>query len=149
MILNDYETGGFPITRRSPVICFFSDGTVEVTYNRFELKKVIDKHKNLSLSKCLGVWPGKKNTDCFIINPEMYCAHVPPEIYADIDSAEEIIIVINEKNIFEGVRYTPGPHAKDRTPVISRDQSLINYIIYAGLKCRNVTGLINSSDYPE
>lgn len=145
MILNDYRTGGFPLTRRSPIICSISDGTMEVAYSRFMLKKIIDRTKksNKEIKECLGVWPGKKSTDCFIIDPKDYTALVPPEIHADIDSAEEIIVVCDENGVFEGIQYRPGSFAKDRTPVISKDYLLLDYIRYTGLRCGNVTGSIN------
>jgi len=138
MVLKDFLSGGFPITRRTPVICSFADGTVEVVYNRYALKEVTERI--VKKSTCLGVWPGKKNTDCFLINPEKYCEKVPPKEHADIDSAVEIKIVRDEDGIFQGIEYQPGPFALNQASIISTDKELFEYIKYARLKSKNVIG---------
>ena len=131
MILRDFETGGFPISRRSPVICMISDGSVKAVYNRFDLKNIINSSTNLS---CIGVWPGKKNTDCFILDPDAYKNLAPPEIHKDIDSAEDIKIFINSDGYFMKISYVPGAFSSDRTPHESEDINLCSYIKAAGLK---------------
>lgn len=139
MILKDFLTGGFPITRRTPVICSFADGSVEVAYNRYTLKKVTMRTEK---SVCLGVWPGKKNTDCFLIDPKYYCEKVPSEKHANIDSAAEIKVIKDEEGVFQGVEYIPGAFALDQTPVVSREKELWEYIKYARLKYKRVIGAL-------
>lgn len=141
MILKDYLTGGFPITRRTPVICCFEDGSVVVVYNRYKLKEVTDRI--VLKCKCLGVWPGKRFTDCFLIDPEYYCEKVPPIIHADIDSAQEIKVVSDDEGNFEGIEYKPGPFANTEAIIVSKDVQLLIYIRYAGLKFTRVVGSIN------
>lgn len=131
MILRDFLTGGFPITRRSPAVCMISDGSVKVAYNRFDLKNIINSSLVLN---CIGVWPGKKNTDCFILDPDAYRNLAPPERYKDIDSAEDIKIFINPDGYFVKISYIPGAFSSDRTPHESEDMNLCSYIQTAGLK---------------
>jgi len=141
MIIKDYLTGGFPITRRTPVICAFENGTVAVAYNRYRLKEITEK--TLLKCKCLGVWPGKRFTDCFLIDPKCYCEKIPPRIHADIDSALEIKVISDKDGNFEGIEYKPGPFANTEATIVSKDVELLNYLKYAGLKFTRITGSIN------
>lgn len=135
MIRKEYETGGFPITRRTPIVCLFLDGHVKICYNRLTLKKTIEKQGGPV--RCLGVWPGKKSTDCFLINPEYYIKFSDiPEIYADIDSAVDISI-IKEGGIFSSVVFIPYD-SEDRVTVVCKDRKLYDYIISVGLKNKKI-----------
>ena len=129
MILTDFKKGGFPITKRSPVICTLPDGTVKIAYNRYDLSKIIKIDKILS---CVGMWPGKKNTDCFTLIPDHYM-DAPPEKFKEIDNATEIktYFYLGEPEdsslmkityVLEGVNYETG------------DKKLMDYINKVGLK---------------
>jgi len=129
MILSDFKRGGFPLTRRSPVICTLPDGTVKVAYNRFELSQIIKVNKILS---CIGMWPGKKNTDCFSLDPNHYM-DAPPERFKEIDNATEI------KAYF----YSGKPQGKSLKKITyildginfeTDDEKLMDYIRKVGLK---------------
>lgn len=120
---------GFPICRRAPIICTTHQGETFVAYNRFELKRIFDKGIIFS---CLGIWPGKMNTDVFILDPKSYCQFVPPESDADIDSAESITLIMDAGD--PRVEYVPGPHAQDKTIVLSRDPTLYEYVQKSGIQ---------------
>lgn len=130
MILHDFESGGFPITRRSPVICTFADYIVKIAYNRYDLKKIIETYKNVKMVSCVGVWPGKGISDCFILNTDAYRI-APPERYKDIDNAIEIKIYNNPEGFFMKINYK----ISDSKPIIeSTDKELLKYIKAVGLK---------------
>jgi hypothetical protein len=139
MILRDFESGGFPITRRSPVICTLSDGSVKVAYNRFDLKNIILSgmisagRTAPEVISCVGMWPGKKNTDCFILNTDAYKI-APPERYKDIDNAIEIKIYNDPNGSFMKVTYK----IIDKPLVESTDKELLKYIKAVGLKHQNL-----------
>lgn len=129
MIRKDcYETG-FPLCRRAPILCTTHQGEIMVAYNRFELKALLNR---VDIASCAGVWPGKMNTDVFILDPKSYCQFVPPESDADIDSAESITLVIDEGD--PRVEYVPGPHAQDKTTILSRDPTLYEYVLKSGIQ---------------
>ena len=148
MIRKDFIDGGFPISRKSPVIC--TDLSVRpdkgislkdlsrsvLCYNRFDLKKSIEEWSpNI---ECIGIWPGKKTTDGFILNPDVYKKYAPPEIFKDIDSADSITVIFNTDNIFNRILYTPGTFSDSQVPVMSTDRALYEYAVNVGLKFRAV-----------
>ena len=111
MIRNDFEDGCFPINSRAPVICTTTEGLVLLAYNNYDLKRILD-NKNIKIRKLLGVWPGKKNTDLFILNPIKYGKLAPPLEHKDIDNAETIVIEYS-KSTFQTVMYAlPGEPLK-------------------------------------
>lgn len=139
MILKDFIDGGFPITRRTPVICTcMTCATTQLFYNRYDFKKFIDedkkKHTCPSVVSCIGLWPGKRTTDGFILNPEVYTRYSPPEEHKDIDSAESITVFSHGDSVFSHVTYTPGSFSNKLIPVVSSDKTLFDYIKNAGLK---------------
>ena len=132
MISRDFEHGKFPICRRAPVICYYENG-LRIVYNRYDLRNFLEKH-GLSC-RCVGVWPGKKSTDCFVLNPKSYSTiEIPPEIHKEIDSAEDITVELGPEGFFEKLTYTPGTFVEDRTPILSKDRNLFDYIKKSGLK---------------
>ena len=133
MILHDLRSGGFPVSRRAPIICVSNKGEISVVYNRYDLNNT---KKLIEIKYCMGVQPGRKNTDCFILDPESYTKITPPEEFRDIDSAENIEVQKSFENKLKQINYTPGPHSDDKTPIISKDQKLYDYIKFAGLKCK-------------
>jgi len=138
MLLTDFKNGGFPITRRSPVICTIENGKRDLlnkfqvipAYNRFDLKKIIVTYNVIS---CVGVWPGKKNSDCFFLDPEYYKI-APPERHKEIDSAKEIIIYYDTHGNYMKVVYTMS---EDTYSIECGKQELLNYIKKVGLKFKN------------
>jgi len=132
MISHDFEHGKFPICRRAPVICYFENG-LRIVYNRYDLRNFLEKHG--TVCRCVGVWPGKKSTDCFILSPKSYSTiNTPPEMHKEIDSAETISIKLDSEGAFEQLTYIPGSFVEDRTPILSKDQNLFNYVKKSGLK---------------
>lgn len=127
MIRDDFIKSGFPVCRRAPLICFVESGFA-VAYNRYELRKILDTHQ---VSGCVGVWPGKYNTDVFRVDPEAYAKQIPPPLHAEIDSATEIAVYLGED---ARVEYVPGPHEQDRTRVVERGSALLDYIKAAALQ---------------
>lgn len=148
MIRKDFYEGGFPISHRSPVICTDVSPRIEkeislagiprtiVCYNRFDLKKVIEDWS--PDIECIGIWPGKKTTDGFILNPDVYRKFIPVEMHKDIDSADSITIIFFSDNSFSRILYTPGAFANSQIPVMSQDRALYDYVINAGLKFKAV-----------
>jgi hypothetical protein len=138
MMRHDFVQGGFPISRRSPVICIGIEPSIRletnICYNRFDLKKTILQY-GVVFCKCIGIWPGKKTTDGFNLDPAFYslCCD-PPEGDKDIDSAENITVVFHTDNTFFRVLYTPGAFAEGHIPVISEDEALYDYVKAAGLR---------------
>lgn len=126
MILRDFEEGRFPLTRRSPAICTLADGTVKVAYNRYDLAQIILKEEVLS---CVGMWPGKKNTDIFILDPSAYTI-APPEKHKEIDSASEIILYYDPNGDFIKLSYK----LSDDVDIISDEHKLLEYVKTVGLK---------------
>ena len=145
MILDDFKNGGFPVTVHTPIICtIVTPGSRDplmndsrVVYNRYDLKKVMDKYDIVYL---LGIWPGKNSTDAYPLDVLKYAkTPVPPEMHKDIDSAIDIEIIM-DKDQFEKVIYKPGPRSKDHVSIESSDIKLYDYIISAGLKYKTTFG---------
>jgi hypothetical protein len=131
MIRNDFEHTGFPICHRAPVICFFENG-LTIVYNRFDLHAFLEK--NGTTCRCVGIWPGKKSTDGFTLNPKSYSTLIPPpEEHKDIDSSESISVTFSSDGKFEELLYVPGNFFEDRTPILSKDIKLFEYIRKSGL----------------
>ena len=131
MFRSEYVSGGFPIDNTRPVLCVSRSGEARLAYNRTELRKNYDLDPEM---KCYGVWAGNRNTDIFHIDPKAYTAVMPPEKNADIDSAECILVYLAVDGAFERLEYKPGRHAKDRTPVMSREQAFYDYVKKSGLR---------------
>lgn len=130
MIRKEFIQSGFPVSRRAPIIGLTFDNELHIFYNHYDLHKLIQIKK---ISKCIGIWPGKKNTDCFILNPEVYSKYFPPEIHKDIDSAEEVNVFFVDGR-FDRIEYKPGPFSEDRTVILSRDKILYQYLNDIGFK---------------
>ncbi len=130
MIRTDYKDGGFPLCRRAPIICALSDGVVRIVYNRFDLKKVMQEG---DVQSCTGIWPGKKTTDCFVLDLEAYGEFSPPEKYKEIDSAMQVT-VFSEGGKFDRIEYIPGPHEKDQRLHMTRNKEVYQYLLDAGLR---------------
>jgi len=129
MIRNDFYTGGFPITSRSPIV-LISNESIKTVYNRYDLKLELDLiKKNSSDIKCFGVWPGNKITDIFVLNPDYYGYLCPPENHKDIDNSKEIKVTIDDKTGFKEVYYI-----WEGVKVISKDSDLFKYIKEIGLR---------------
>ena len=128
MIRKDFETGGFPINRRNPILCLSEKGMIYPAYDRFNLRKILTKFK---IVKCLGIWPGLHDTDIFVLNANSYGQIIPPEEYRHIDSCSDIIIYLEENGKLKEIRYADS---KTKEVEISTSQELANYIIKAGIK---------------
>jgi len=130
MIKRDFETGGFPINRRAPILCLTGDGNIFIVYNRFDLRVALNRGP---IVKMLGIWPGKYNTDCYVLKTEAYMkVPFPPADYADIDSAEEVVVFYDKDEKFVRLWY------RDSAAVVteSRSLDLLDYIKVAGIKHR-------------
>lgn len=131
LILNDFFTGGFPINRKSPVMCITDDGGVTIAYNRHMLHSILNEKR---IKSCFGIWPGKKYTGVFNLCVEEYAdAPYPPKEHADIDSAESVMVHL-ENGEFDSIVYTPGPQESDHTPVVCKDVKLFDYIRTVSLR---------------
>ena len=129
MIRKDFEDGGFPLNNRAPVMCVTVDGLVLLAYNNYDLKRVLDT-KGLQIRKLLGIWPGKRNTDVFVLKPECYGKIAPPKEHKEIDNAETVVIEYAKNSVFSAVLY-----ALYQGPIISsKDQALEKYLKVAGRK---------------
>lgn len=137
MILKDFLNGGFPISRTAPVLCVNDHGNVFVAYSHSDLNKIL--HGGNNITRCLGMWPGKKSTDCFVMDPTKYGLHTPPDLHRDIDSAIDVEVFLDPGGNLKRVEYTPGPHAADRTRVESKDPNLYEYISKINLRCKVTT----------
>lgn len=129
MIRDELDMSGFPVCRRAPVLCIV-EGGFAVAHSRAELRYIAERFPG---AKCAGVWPGKANSEVFSIDLTSYASRVPPALHADIDSAGGIVV---HSGSDPRVEYVPGPHASDRTPVVSRDPALIEYVRGAALQHR-------------
>ena len=124
MIRKEFKDGGYPLTRKTPIICIGEDKDY-IAGNVLELFEIISNHKIL---RCYGVWPGKLNTDFFEIDPQKYTELIPPKEYADVDSAKYIkIFMKNTKPV--SILYIFRSKG-----VVSSDESLINYVMKKGLR---------------
>jgi hypothetical protein len=122
----DFETGRFPISKRSPVIGIVKE-EIFTAYNHTELEKM----SHIPGITMIGIWPGKKNTDVFILNTESYKdTPVAPHGHENIDSAESITVYYSSPNVFDHVTYT----LPEQTPIICKDPQLVTYIKEACIK---------------
>jgi hypothetical protein len=127
MIRKDFETGGFPLQNLAPVMCICADYSVQMAYNKFDLVNIL---KNYDIRSCYGVWPGKKTTDSFLLDPKIYIAlPLPPENSKEIDNASEIIVHMEAGQSFLKVSYTVGG-----TEYESKSKELLDYIKKAGVR---------------
>jgi hypothetical protein len=109
-----------------------------ICYNRFDLKKAIEL-SGVNSCVCMGIWPGKKTTDGFILNPGSYTTLSSPEEHKDIDSAESITVAFHpDTNAFTRLYYTPGAFAENQTMIMSQDKALYEYVKNSGLKFKSV-----------
>lgn len=135
MIRDEYKLKGFPVNAKNPVLCIAENGEVFLAYNRYSLS-LIFKHRNIK--KCLGVWPGKINTDCFPLDVESYSnLPAPPEKHRNIDDSPEINVSY-EKGVFKKVAYSDRLSDGSIVQVVSEEKELYDYIINVGLKHRNI-----------
>jgi len=118
MIRHEFISGGFPLSKRTPILTITKDIAYTV-FNRYELYEIAQKEEILY---CYGVWPGKRNTDCFEIDYKEYIKVLPPKENADIDNAEEVLIIIN-KGEPDTVKYK-----NDDVEIVSHDKRLVDYI---------------------
>lgn len=129
MINKDFETGGFPVNKTAPIICVDKDYTLYVTWNRCKFKQILDT-KNIV--KCVGIWPGKFNTDVYPLSVPLYKEQMsllrPPSDHEDIDNAQNIIIEY-KKGKFTGLSYV----SNDGLTFNSNDEKLHEYIKSTGL----------------
>jgi hypothetical protein len=126
MFRKDFETGRFPISKRSPVIGYGKSG-ITVAYNRSDLGKMA----GIPEIVLVGIWPGKKNTDLFHLNAEAYKRDwYVPRGHEDIDSAESIVITYNGPNSVDYITY----HFPEQIPIICKDPALAIYIKEAGIR---------------
>lgn len=130
MVKKDFETGGFPINNRNPVICLTNESKILIAYNRYKLHYIL---KYYNVIKCFGIWPGKTNTDIYVLDKNAYgnFVPVPPKEYSDIDNCSEITIVCEKTGSFKEVRF----RIPEQTEMSRSDSiELANYIVYTGLK---------------
>ena len=133
MFRKDFETGRFPISKRSPVIGLSKNGSICVAYNRSDLRDIA----NMPEIALIGVWPGKKNTDLFYLNPGCYKSiPIPPKGHEDIDSAESIIISYITPGTFDRVTY----QLPEQVPILCKDKSIVDYIKESGIRHSVVFG---------
>lgn len=130
MIKHDFETGGFPINRRAPILCLTGDGNIFIVYNRFDLRIALNRGP---IVKMLGFWPGKYDTDCFVLKPEAYMeVPAPPADHADIDSAEEVAVIYDQDEKFVRLWYRDNKNKITESLCLE----LLTYIKVAGIKHR-------------
>lgn len=131
MIRHDFKYGGFPINRTCPVLCF-ADG-LHVAYNHEDLHRIIQDHDNI---QCYGVWPGKWDTDVFILYPDAYKNYKPPKGHEKIVNGKDIIIYRKKELGILKITYTLWDEQGDPYLVETKDPSLYVYIISARLHHR-------------
>jgi hypothetical protein len=138
MIRKDFETGGFPINKRCPVLCVSDTGELFIAYNRFTLGLTL-KHK--VIKKCVGIWPGKFNTDCFPLKVSCYIdTPIPPQEHQLIDDSPEIKVVYEIGGItFKRISYIREDFKGNKTEIMSMDTELKNYVIKSGLQYKVFT----------
>jgi len=125
LVRKDFVEGGFQVNSTSPVICFTNDGTLHVAYDNSSLKNII---VNNNIVNCVGVWPGKMNTDCFPLNVKAYGKKAPPEGYAEIDNCTKITLNYQDGKL-ANVTYVDT----DGIQVVAESKELADYIIDVGL----------------
>jgi len=127
MIDNSFIKSGFPLNKTHPILCVKEDYTVIPVYNRYDFNTTL---KNNVVKSCYGVWQGKKNTDCFIIDPEEYVKKLPPEQHKYIDDATNIKIITERNGTFVKLYYSyPG----GGVPIVSTLPQLFEYVVEMGL----------------
>lgn len=70
MVRKDYENGGFPVSTQNPVYCITAEGQVFIASDSTHLSHTLQARQDFT--KVFGVWPGKNNTDTFVLNIEKY-----------------------------------------------------------------------------
>jgi hypothetical protein len=140
MIRKDFETGGFPINRRCPVLCLSDAGELFIAYNRFTLGITL---RVKTIKKCVGIWPGKRNTDCFPLKISCYKAiPLPPKEHQLIDDSTNIkIIYETDGMVFKCVSYISEDLKGNQIEIKSNDEKLKDYIIKSGLQYKVLTEL--------
>lgn len=132
MIRKDFEDSGFPINRKCPVMSYSDENRLFVSYDNCSLKKAMTEH---NIVKCVGIWPGKYDTDIFILNVDSYKdIPAPPIRHKDIDWATEVNIYLDKDGNFEEVVWVESGTEKS-----TDDPALYEYIIKAGRKHRVVS----------
>jgi len=127
MINNSFIKSGFPLCKKYPILCVRGDYTVIPVYNRYDLYTTVLCN---TIKSCYGVWIGKKNTDCFTIDPKEYTKKLPPESHKDIDSADHIKVITERNGTFVELYYSyPG----GSVPIRCCLPELFEYIIEMGL----------------
>lgn len=127
----DMEDGGFPISRRNPVLCFLEDSDIKYAYNRFNLSRILNGG---GVKKAIGVWPGKKNTDVFILSVETYKEiPTPPEEHEEIDSSPEVVVKLGKDGMIRGIAYLNQRTDKE---TVTQDPKVYSYIKAAGIPHR-------------
>ena len=134
MILKDFEKGGFPLNKRCPVFCSTEHGELYVAYDRFSLKAIIDNKK---IKKCVGVWPGKHETDCFLLIPDNYRV-APPIDHREIDNATSIKIFYGKGQTFHRVEYIIEDNQGVKNNFTTENKDLLDYITRIGLKFTSI-----------
>ena len=129
MIRQDFFKGGFPVCAVVPVICVDENFQVLVAYNKFDWVKILQQN---NIQACHGIWPGKKVSDCFILDPKAYAQMLlPPEDHKEIDSASNITVYVNRATEFVKVAYLP----KESDVIIeSRNLLLYDYVKKSGIR---------------
>ena len=135
MIRKDFEDSGFPICKRAPVLCFSKSGDVHIAYNHYALKRILEEHDIL---QCMGIWPGKRNTDCFPLNPDEYAKYAPPEKHRDIVDAEEIKVHRGKDGKHLEICYTMRDNRGNCYDVVSQEPELYQYLAEAGLRYKTL-----------
>jgi len=133
MIRNDFYTGGFPISKRVPIICVLEQN-ITVCYNNYDLKLILDLYRSQKLIDkvaCFGVWPGKMNTDLFLIDHNYYGFVSPPEIHKDIDSALLIEVFLSGGEFEELVYISPLPLSES---IRVTDPAVYDYVKKIGMR---------------
>jgi len=134
MILKDFEDGGFPINKRNPVLCVTHQGDIHVAYDRFMLKFIID---NKEIKKCVGLWPGKYETDCFPLKPDKYQIG-PPEAFRSVDNALSIKVYYGGDMQFKNLVYVTENTRGEKIEIQSDNAELLAYITKIGLKFKSI-----------
>lgn len=128
---SDFTESNFPITRRNPVIAYIKGNDAKIAYNRFQLKGILQNHEVYCL---IGVWPGKKNTDLFILDPNKYKdIPTPPEQHQEIDSSPEIVVKISKGGTVRGIAYL---NQKTDEQVLTQEAEIYDYIKSVGIQHR-------------
>lgn len=128
---SDFTEGNFPITRRNPIIAYIKENDAKVAYNRFQLRSILQSNK----VHCLfGVWPGKKNTDLFVLDPTKYKdIPTPPEKHQEIDSSPEVVVKLDKDGFVRGIAYH---NQQTDEHVLTQEAQIYDYVKSVGIKHR-------------